>query len=120
MSTTLKNWQVTLNNYQGSPKRFNRYLRVMRNCNAIEIEQKLKFMVSPYCEALRKLVKSAIANASSNKDVDLKKLVITHATVGRGRFLKRITFRGRGRVGRITKFSSNVVIALSSKEGING
>lgn len=116
MSVNLKSWQVVLNNWQGSPRRFNNYLKAVRNHNAIEAEQKLRFLISPCCVALRKLIKSGIANASNDTSVNINNLIIKEATAGRGKFLKRVVFRGRGRVGKVTKFSSNVTVVLANKE----
>ena len=111
--------QATLNNWRGSPRRFNEYLRAIRGLKALEAADRLQFVSSPYARELRKLVLSAIANATAQKtSIKPESLLIGEATVGRGVFLKRVCFRGRGRTGRVTRFGSNVKVTL--KEALNG
>lgn len=101
-----------LGNWRGSPRRFNEYLRAVRGLYALDAVNKLKFMPSPYAHALKELITSAVANATSNPSILPNNLIIFEATVGRAMFLKRICFRGRGRTGRVTKFGSNVQVVL--------
>lgn len=110
--------KAVLNNWRGSPRKFVKYLRAIQKKGAMDSANKLKFVASPYAEALRKLLLSAIANAASQPGVDVQSLVVDVASVGRGVFLKRVTYRGRGRVGRVTKPHSNIYILL--KEASNG
>lgn len=105
-----------LNNWSGSSRKFTNYLRAVQKKNALYAAEALKFNVSPYAEALRKLILSAISNASNDAKVNVNNLIIHEASVGRGVFLKRACFRGRGRVGRVTKPHANVVIVLKEVE----
>lgn len=107
-----------LNNWRGSPRKFVKYLRAVQNKQALQVVNQLNFLVSPYAEVLRKLILSAVSNASNDPKIDLNNLFIKDASVGRGPFLKRVTYRGRGRVGRVTKPLANVFVAL--KEVKNG
>jgi hypothetical protein len=86
------------------------YLRAVRGMHALVAAAKLQFVISPYAQALKKLILSAASNANSERS---NCLIIKEATVGRGRFLKRIKFHGKGRVGHVTKFSSNVRVVLN-------
>lgn len=104
--------KAKLNNWRGSPRKFVKYLRAIQRQKALEASNKLKFVVSPYAEALRKLLLSAISNASNDPAINLDNLVVKEASVGRGPFLKRVSYRGRGRVGRVTKPLSNVCVLL--------
>lgn len=108
--------QATLNNWRGSPRKFNEYLRAVRGLRAMEAADRLMFMTSPYAQALRKLILSAVANASQDTSIQPTSLLISEATTGRAMFYKRVTFRGRGRTGRITKFGSNVTVVLKAGE----
>jgi|LADL02.1.fsa_nt_gi large subunit ribosomal protein L22 len=107
--------RACLNNWRGSPRRFNEYLRAVRGLYALDAVNKLKFMPSPYAHALRALISSAIANATSDPSKLPNNLKIFEATVGRATFLKRVCFRGRGRTGKVTKFSSNVRVILKDE-----
>lgn len=104
--------QASLNNWRGSPRKFNEYLRAVRGLKALEAADRLKFLTSPYAEALRKLILSAVANASDDPAVVPANLILSEATVGRAMFFKRVCFRGRGRTGRVTRFGSNVHVKL--------
>jgi large subunit ribosomal protein L22 len=105
-----------LNDWRGSPRKMNIVLKAVRGLGAIDSADRLQFLVSPYAEALRKLVLSAVANASNNASINPRDLVISEATVGRGTFLKRVHFKGRGRTGRVTRPSCNVMVVLKEKE----
>jgi len=106
--------QATLSNWRGSPRKFNEYLRAVRGLHALEAANRLKFLTSPYAQALSKLILSAIANACEDSSIAPTNLVLKEATVGRAMFLKRVCFRGRGRTGRVTKFGSNVRVILAN------
>jgi|GEM_PF-2277454 len=110
------NMQATLNNWRGSPRKFNEYLRAVRGLRALEAADRLKFMTSPYAHALRQLILSAVANASEDSAIAPANLVLKEATVGRAMFLKRVCFRGRGRMGRVTRFGSNVKVVLGTAD----
>ena len=114
------NMQATLNNWRGSPRKFNEYLRAIRGLRAIDAADRLKFLTSPYAQALRQLILSAVANASEDASVVPASLVLKEATVGRAMFLKRVCFRGRGRMGRVTKFGSNVRVILAEGTNLKG
>jgi large subunit ribosomal protein L22 len=103
---------ASLNNWRGSPRKFNEYLREVRGLVALKAADRLNFMPSPYAHALSKLILSAVSNAVNNASIDPNALQIKEATVGRASFLKRVCFRGRGRMGRVTKFGCNVKIVL--------
>lgn len=107
--------RAVLNSWRGSPRKFVKYLRAIQKKNALDVAEKLRFVVSPYAEALRKVLMSAIANASNDSNVNLENLFVQEASVGRGPYLKRVTYRGRGRVGRVTKPLSNVYILLKER-----
>lgn len=107
-----------LNNWRGSSRKFVNHLRAVQRKNAILAAEALRFNISPYAAVLRKLIMSAVANASNDPKVNVNNLFIHEASAGRGTFLKRACFRGRGRVGRVTKPHCNVYVVL--KELDNG
>jgi large subunit ribosomal protein L22 len=59
---------------------------------------------------------SAIANAENNHQLDVDRLYVAEATVGRAFALKRFRARARGRVGSITKTSSNLTVVVRERE----
>ena len=67
-------------------------------------------------ESLAKLLKSAIANAGNNHDMDVSKLYVAECFVSPGPILKRIRPRAQGRAFRILKRTSHVTLVLREKE----
>ena len=68
------------------------------------------------CEYLKKLLKSAVANAENNFDMDKDNLYISECYVGPGPIMKRIMPRAQGRAFRINKRTSNVTLVVAEKE----
>lgn len=67
-------------------------------------------------EVLIKLLKSAVANAQNNHDMDADNLYVHEVFVGPGPILKRIRAVSRGRGHRINKRTSHITIAVAEKE----
>ena len=67
-------------------------------------------------EPLIKLLKSAIANAEHNFEMDSNNLYISECFVCPGPTLKRIMPRAQGRAFRILKRTSHVTMAVKEKE----
>ena len=67
---------------------------------------------------VRKCLQSAIANAENNHELDVDRLVVAEATVGKGLVMKRWRPRARGRVGRVMKPFSHLTIVV--REGAKG
>ena len=65
---------------------------------------------------VRKIVQSAVANAENNHDLDVDRLYIAEATVGRAMVLKRWRPRARGRTARILKPFSNLTVVVRERE----
>lgn len=62
---------------------------------------------------VKNVLKSAIANAmKKNSSLEPDTLIITEATVDKGRTLKRIRPRAMGRAARILKHSSHIMLSV--------
>ena len=68
------------------------------------------------CEPLEKLLKSAVANAENNHNMDTSRLYVSEAFVGAGVTLKRIRLKDHGRAHRILKRTSNIVLVVKEAE----
>jgi large subunit ribosomal protein L22 len=68
------------------------------------------------CGPLRKLLNSAIANASENHDMDADALVVKSVIVDEGPTLKRWMPRAMGRATPIRKRTSKVTVIVSEQE----
>ena len=67
---------------------------------------------------VRKCLQSAIANAENNHELDVDRLIVAEASVGKGLVMKRWRPRARGRVGGIVKPFSHLTIVV--REGAKG
>ena len=65
-----------------------------------------------------KVLNSAIANAENNFGLDIDRLIVDEAFVGKSIVMKRMRPRARGRAARILKpFSKLTIIVKESEEG---
>ena len=67
-------------------------------------------------ELLIKVLKSAIANAETNHNMNVDKLYVAEAYANPGPILKRIMPRAQGRAFRINKRTSHITLVLKEKE----
>ena len=61
-------------------------------------------------------MKSAIANAEHNYDLDAENLVVTKAYANEGPTLKRFRPRAKGSASPINKRTSHITVVVSEKE----
>jgi large subunit ribosomal protein L22 len=69
--------------------------------------------VSPVIE---KVVKSAVANAEHNYEMDVERLFISEAFVDEGPTMKRFRPRAMGRASKINKRTSHITVVLTEKK----
>lgn len=65
---------------------------------------------------VEKVLKSAMANAEHNYEMDINNLVVAEAYVNEGPTLKRFRPRAMGRASQINKRTSHITIVLSEKK----
>ena len=68
------------------------------------------------CEPLEKLLKSAVANAENNFNMDKNALYVSECFACPGPILKRVRPRARGRAVRIEKGTSHITVVLREAE----
>ena len=68
------------------------------------------------CELMIKVLKSAMANAENNFEMDPEKLYVAQTYATAGPILKRGMPRAQGRMYRINKRTSHIVVAVAEKE----
>ena len=76
----------------------------------------LKHTPKAACEPLEKLLKSAIANAENNHNMDKDNLYVAECFVCPGPIMKRIRPRAQGRASRIRKRTSHILVVLSDQK----
>jgi large subunit ribosomal protein L22 len=74
----------------------------------------LRFAPQAAAEDVRKVLESAIANASHNHNLDAETLIVSRAVVDEGPTLKRFRPRAQGRAYRIRKRTSHITIEVES------
>ncbi|MEQ6376622.1 50S ribosomal protein L22 [Bacillaceae bacterium S4-13-58] len=80
---------------------------------ALAILRHTQRAASPIVE---KVLKSAIANAEHNYEMDTDNLVVTEAYVNEGATLKRFRPRAMGRASQINKRTSHITLVVSEKK----
>ncbi|MCD4764138.1 MAG: 50S ribosomal protein L22 [Desulfobacterales bacterium] len=75
----------------------------------------LKFMPHKAAAIVEKIVRSAVANADQNPEIDVDSLVIRNVIADQGPTLKRFKARARGRGTKILKRSSHITVVLAEK-----
>ena len=98
-----------------APRKVQIVLDLIRNQPAEKAMAILKYTPKAACEAVSKLLKSAMANAE-NKDMDMSKLYVAECYVCQGPTLKRIRPRAQGRAFRINKKTSHITLVLKEAE----
>ena len=76
----------------------------------------LKFTPKAASPMVEKLLKSAIANAENNHNMDTSKLYIAEIYANQGETMKRIRAATQGRANRIRKRTSNITVVLKERE----
>lgn len=90
-------------------------LEVVRGKNAREALAILKFLPQRAARSVAATVRSAVANAENNFNMDPDELIITRCAADEGRTLKRWRPRARGRVNQILKRSSHITVVVAEK-----
>ena len=98
-----------------SPRKVKIVLDLIRGKDVAQAMAILKNTPKSASEYLTKLLRSAVANAENNFNMDASKLYVSECFVCPGPTLKRIMPRAQGRAFRINKRTSHVTIAVSEK-----
>jgi len=107
--------QAIVNNMRVSPRKLNLVAGMIRNQPASAAVATLTFSKRRIAKEVKKALESAIANAENNHQLDVDRLVVTRAEVGRSMVMRRFMARGRGRASRIEKWFSNLKIVVAER-----
>ena len=91
-----------------APRKIRIVMDLIRGKNVGEAFAILKYTPKVGSEVIEKVLKSAVANAEHNYDMNTDKLYVSAAYVDQGPTLKRIHPRSRGQAFKILKRSSHV------------
>jgi large subunit ribosomal protein L22 len=99
-----------------SPQKARLVADVIRGRNVEEAINTLRFMPKKGARILRKVVESAVANASQNEAIDVDTLYVKKIFIDGGPMLKRMRPRAMGRANRILKRTSHITIVLDGRK----
>ncbi len=99
-----------------SPQKLNLVAETIRGKKCEAALSELEFSRRRISGEVKKLLESAIANAENNHQLDVDRLFVAEATVGKTMVIKRWRARARGRVGRIQKPFSNLRLIVRERE----
>ena len=99
-----------------SPRKVNVVIDLIRGKKVGEALAILKHTPKAASEILEKVLKSAVANAENNHNMDVDNLYISEAYANQGPTLKRFRPRAQGRGVRILKRTSHITLVVKEKE----
>ncbi len=107
--------QAIVSNLRVSPRKLNLVAGLIRNLPAQQAVATLTFSKRRIAKDVRKALESAIANAENNHQLDVDRLVVSRAEVGRSTVMRRFHARGRGRAARVEKWFSHLKIVVAER-----
>ena len=107
--------KVYLKSIKVSPKKLNIIISPIRGLIVEKALNYLSFSQKRISYQIKKALQSAIANAENNHQLDVDKLYVHEASVGKGLEMKRFKPRAKGRGVRIIKHFSNLTIKLKEQ-----
>ena len=101
-----------------SPRKVRQVVDLIRGKNVSDALAILQFTPKGATEPVTKVLKSAVANAEHNYEMDTDALIVKEIFVDEGPTLKRIKPRAMGRADQIRKRTSHItVVVVEKKEG---
>ena len=107
--------QAIMSNIRVSPRKLNLVAGLIRNLPAQQAVATLTFSKRRIAQQVKKVLESAIANAENNHQLDVDRLVVSRAEVGRSIVMRRFHARGRGRAARVEKWFSHLKIVVAER-----
>ena len=98
-----------------SPMKVGVVLDLIRDKNVNEAFAILQYTPKDAAEVINKVLKSAVANAENNLNLDVTRLYVAEAHVGNGPILKRFRPHAQGRAFRINKRTSHITLVVKER-----
>ena len=102
-------------NLRVSPQKLNLVATMIRGLDVNKAIAALSFSRRRIADDVKKALQSAIANAENNHSLDVDRLFVKEAHVGKGLVMKRFRARAKGRGARILKPFSHLTIIVSER-----
>jgi large subunit ribosomal protein L22 len=107
--------QCIVSNLRISPRKLNLVAAMIRHLPAQTAINTLTFSKRRIAGQVRKALQSAISNAENNHSLNVDRLVVARAEVGRSIVMRRFHARGRGRSARVEKWFSHLKIVVAER-----
>tara|TARA_A100000164_G_C21818543_1_gene729162 strand:- start:113 stop:493 length:381 start_codon:yes stop_codon:yes gene_type:complete len=101
---------------RSSAQKLNLVAESIRGMDASKALIQLQFSKKRIAADVKKVLQSAIANAENNHNLDIDKLIVSEAYVGKALVMKRFRPRARGRGGKILKPISNLTVIVRENQ----
>jgi|TARA_B110000014_G_scaffold46585_1_gene30846 large subunit ribosomal protein L22 len=101
---------------RSSAQKLNLVAESIRGMDASKALIQLQFSKKRIAADVKKVLQSAIANAENNHNLDIDKLIVSEAYVGKALVMKRFRPRARGRGGKILKPISNLTVIVKENQ----
>ena len=98
-----------------SPRKLNLVAAMIRGKAAQTALAELTFSRRRISGDVKKVLQAAIANAENNHQLDVDRLYVKEATVGRAFVMKRFHTRGRGRSARVEKHFAHLTVVVRER-----
>ena len=98
-----------------SPRKLDLVAATIRGKKASLAVNELTFSKKRIAIDVKKALNSAIANAENNHNLDVDRLVVAEASVGKGIVMKRFQTRGRGKAAGIKKPFAHLTIVVRER-----
>jgi len=98
-----------------SPRKLNLVAAMIRGKTAQIALAELTFCRRRIANDVKKVLQAAIANAENNHQLDVDRLYVKEATVGRAFVMRRFHTRGRGRSARVEKYFSHLTVVVRER-----
>ena len=102
-------------NLRISPQKLNLVVAMIRGMDVNKAIAALSFSRRRIAGDVKKGLQSAIANAENNHSLDVDRLFVKEAHVGKGLVMKRFRARAKGRGARILKPFSHLTIIVGER-----
>jgi large subunit ribosomal protein L22 len=104
--------EASMRGMRTSPRKLNLVAQTIRGKTASAALAELAFSRRRIARDVRKVLQAAIANAENNHQLDVDRLFVKEATVGRAFVLRRFHTRGRGRSARVEKMFAHLTVVV--------
>lgn len=101
---------------RSSARKLNLVAGIIRGKKVADAVVALDFTKRRVAKEVKRVLQAAVANAENNHQLDVDKLVVTEASVGRAFVMKRWHARGRGKSAGIEKPFSNLTVVVKEAE----